>query len=490
LTLGLDAAHDNIQGNNIFFTIKLVLGGIHPSPAFSLQDRLMDPVYRHLGTHYLSGEIFTGSKLITSRKQYLEKNNVWFFNAQSGKAFNPPQGNDNCTFEHPCHGIDFNQSTVDEINRISPGTNFYLTPGTYTIQPSLLLNASQSLYGRSTDYQSDASLKTGLPALIGSLKPQGNNILDSFQILNNNGLQPAGIAITDANNITLRHVWIGEADAQKGFPTAIALDNAQNILIENSTLNAAGVKDVYGIRLRNSHPGLTSLTANNNTVNVNSRGKYGNVIGLYNSPGNGEISVNASGNTFNIHGGGDFLAGVSNMLFENGSVIANINHNKFNIYSQGNEDFSIGINSMVFSSGTLTVNAQNNNFMLTANGSEGLASGIHSEAMEGGRITLDVSHNNVDITGNNLNTMGIDTLAFAGGAITINADYNTFHLHASEPNAFIYGIKTFDPEGKTTITISNNIFHLTTPDPSQEIEIDNKNGGTINDLGGNKFYHH
>ena len=62
----------------------------------------------------------------------VERTNIYFFTANDGIAFDPTAGAANCTFEHPCSGPSFTQTTVNDINGFAPGANFYLNTGTYT----------------------------------------------------------------------------------------------------------------------------------------------------------------------------------------------------------------------------------------------------------------------------------------------------------------------------------------------------------------------
>jgi hypothetical protein len=490
VSLSLDDTQDNIHKNNVFLSLKLTLGGIHPSRVPTIQERLLDPVHRHLGTQNIQGGIFVGNRLIDTGRKLVEQDNIWFFRQNSAQTFDIGQGNNNCTFEHPCSSADFNQSSLNGINSISSDAKLYLSPGAYAIKPRLSLNTGQSLYGRTNDYTLPASVQTGFPVLTGSLEPKGNNILDSFELLNDNGAKVSGINIINANNITMNNLWIGNSNAQEGFAVPLSLNNAQNILLEHSTLNAFGKSDTDGIYIKNTKQGITTLTVINNTFNINNTGKSGNVVGIYNDPGDGQITVNAQGNIFNINGGGDFLAGISNVLFDGGAITVNSRNNTFNINSHGNEDLSSGINNTLFSPGAITVNSSGDSFNLNAYGSDGFASGIHSDLLNNGTITVNATGDNFNITGNNRMTTGIESTVFSNGVITINANHNNFNLASSEPEGFVYGVKTSAPEGEAIVNIGNNIFNLTAPDHNNEIDRDNSNGGTINDLGGNGFNHH
>ena len=136
----------------------------------------------------------------------LQRDNIWFF-AQNGATFDPTQGTQNCTFEHPCGASQFIQTNIDAINGIAPGTNFYASTGTYPATGDAVasnapgrttINDGQNLYGRRLDYKM-AAQGTERPVFSGGFDLPGNNLINSIVLHNNAGAQTTGINITGGN---------------------------------------------------------------------------------------------------------------------------------------------------------------------------------------------------------------------------------------------------------------------------------------------------
>ena len=184
VALELNDSYDSLQHNEATIRLRVMLGGIPKNLPPDVHNRLLDPIERHLGTlENGSGAISTQSLKDTGILA-AEQNNIWFFTQQSnGTAFDPANGSNNCTFEHPCSGPYFNQTDVNTINGIAPDTVFYFASGpggtSYSIingGTALTINNGQSMYGRTLDFSLPAPA-TGRPLFIGGLNLLGNNTI-------------------------------------------------------------------------------------------------------------------------------------------------------------------------------------------------------------------------------------------------------------------------------------------------------------------------
>lgn len=440
LTFQLDNTYDDVQKNTTVFGVRFTLGGIDKfANDPTVQDRILDPVYRHFGALRTNTGIPSHHELVeTDSSPVLERNNVWFFNANSGVAFNPAAGNDNCTFEHPCIGTSYNQNNINTINGISPNANFFFTPGTYTFDaPKILnLNDGQSMFGRDGDYRLAASSASGFPTFIGELDPKGNNTLDSFALINNNGSQPIGIHVLNANNVFMNNLQIGQMNSQGGYLTSIQLDNANNVTVQNSTIQSTI-----------SAAEATILTANNSSVTFNNNlnntlnNTTGNAVGIL---ANGNSTITANNNNFTVNApNGD----VDGLETDTGSATINATGNAFTLSTNTGAIFGV----RVLNTGAMTLN--NNIFNLTSN--------------SGNSFGIQNANGNITSTSNmftQTSTSGVIKGISNSNTGTVTTNDNTFNLTSTSGN--ITGISN---TGSGTVTTNTSKFNLTSSGPMNGI---------------------
>lgn len=276
-TLLVNDTYDNHQHNTIEAGIRLTLGGMHcPATSYDVHNRLLDPVMRNLGALH-TGAGIPSLKVRDNGTTRLERDNIWFFN-QGNTVFDPAAGTANCTFEHPCGNTQFVQTTVDTIDTIAKGANFYFTPGGYPLTPApashnpvpngyLGLKNGQNMWGRTADYRMAA--QGDIRAIFtGGLNPLGNNHIDSIQLQNDGSVafNEGAIAIVNANNVVLTNDKIGTKNNIGSYQEGMFLSEAQNIIISNSEINALTNDTIntsaIGIQAFNS-----SFNINHSTIN-------------------------------------------------------------------------------------------------------------------------------------------------------------------------------------------------------------------------------
>jgi hypothetical protein len=436
VSLAVDDSYDNIQKNSTMLSLKLTLGNIHKTEIGPVTERLLDPIHRHLGTLYTSSSIPSVSKMTFSgRKGVFERGNIWFFSQNGDSDFNSSLGDSNCTAEHPCNGSSFNQTNANAINNIAPGANFYFNPGNYSLN-SLSTNAipsssfqlykGQSMYGRTIDYKLPASQSTGDPIFYGSIVPQGNNLLDSFEMLNNNGSANVAIDIkNNANNITMNNLQIGELNSQYGYSFPISVNNSQNVLLENSTINA--------------------FTFGNSNINQTI------AFGISNNSGSVTTLDN---NIFNVKAiGGQFAD--ADGLFQNSTATLIADKNIFNVMASNGVD---GVHVAGIYGGNGVIFSENNIFNITANG--GISSAVQGIFNALATTTLNNNTFNVGMGEAQFNNEA--GILYSGGTLTANG--NKFNVTAGNAtNINVYGVFNSGSLQDPNIVGENNIFNLTAP---------------------------
>ncbi len=340
LRLNFRNSYDNVQHNSVLFGVSLSFGGIDKASENSqqsIQNRLLDPVQRHLATQTnANGEpIVTHQQVVAA--SVVEKDNIWFFQQSGGESF---QDNSSCTAEHPCSGFD--QKTIDGINQIAkPDPNFYFKPGQYTsFTPSTaeseipLTITDDALFGRSTDYrQPEQSAIFNGAMILG-----GTDTLNSIVLHNDSQhQQDVGLTLQSGSTVTLDHTKVGTNDSLQGYMTGIKMQDSTLHITNKSVIDAysntnspaIGI-NAYGqsaaITLNNSQINVSSIGKNNNfsATGIQSQGVVNNTINLYNS----QINVNATA-TKNLRPGelsatGINVKGGNNTVELTGSSVINV----------------------------------------------------------------------------------------------------------------------------------------------------------------------
>jgi len=424
VTFIFNDTYDKVTKNTGMASLRFTLGGINKSVIHPvLRERMLDPIYRHLSA--LPVNTFVQTQVMDNGQLSVENQHLWFFTESGGSSFNASNGLANCTYENPCNGSQFTQSNASSINGIDPGTKYYFSPGSYSLGGTFNLPQGQAMYGRSSDYFLPASSGSGFPTFTGSLDLAGNNTLDSIALTNSSG---TAISITAANNIVINNIQIEGA-----FARGIDLDNAQNILIENSVIGATN----NGITVANQ----STATIQGNTINV-------------------------SGNS-----GVDLISGIDVL----DQSVVTFNDNTVNISSSpapfnGTPGATSILGTAIYLSGNGELTGSNNTFEVTGNNP---LAGIWNL---GGILTLSSSTFNISNT-NSTNGYAIGIESDDSGAIT-TVNNSTFNLSVdSVGTGQVFGVEN----SQGTVNITNNIFNFTAPGGTPKTCI--SGAGTTNNSG-------
>jgi len=474
LTLEAADTYDNVQKYKATIGLRFTLGGrksCTTSVIPQVEDRIFDPVYRHLGNISSSASIPVESINTFTGQYMLERNNIWFFSSSSNAVpFDNSKGTENCTFEHPCNNSSLTQTNVDFINSISSNANIYFNPGSYSVG-DFSLPANDSLYGRTTDFKLPASFSSGYPVLDGKINLLGNNTLDSFALINPAGVYDTGININNADNIIINNVQIGNPNSTEGYATGLSITDANNVVVSRSTINAyTSNTDAIGINAADSQ-----VTLFQNTINVAAIGNSNmHVFGLINTDSNTAVLNNIFNVSLNSTAN---LNGVDGILNVGTTAVMSAYNNTFNLLQTVSDTNSGGINTIIgIDNINGTINLINNNINLTANLADTTAfNGMTGINNTGG--TINAEHNLFSLTDTLSTTASVNLLTAIdnlGG--TINDSHSLYAINASSLASIVGFLNiggTFNANKDTTNIDSSSSAIICS-------------GGTIN--GANNFY--
>ncbi|MCL9682612.1 inverse autotransporter beta domain-containing protein [Legionella maioricensis] len=407
-TVSVRDSYDRVQKNTTLFTVRFTMGGVEKSEQADIHNRLLDPIPRHLGTWDTGSGIPSQQAFINTGIPVLTRDNIWFFSS-IGSPFVAANGFSNCTFENNCLDTSFNQPTVDAINGFSPNANFYLGNGTYanlTGMPfaphlafvpasNLNLNEGQAVYGRSSDFTSGF-----LRDIKGSLILTGNNTFDFVRVLNDEGHNPVGLVIS-GSNIKITNSTVGGNSTSQKFQSAVNIEGASNVTIQNSLLNAF---------LDNSDPFDTNSTGVliQNSTNIN-------LI-------NNNIIVDATQRTANSLSAQGIIADRADVVVTNSTVSVNALNT-----SNGSNVTTMAQGILISAQGAIELSSSIVN--VTANASGGtnstiLAQGIfNNDARNMRLVENDISVNAINNNGLNNTILGRGYLISGPGGVTLLSNF-------------------------------------------------------------------
>lgn len=463
-SITVESSYDNYQHATIMGGLRFDLFASSPTNAYDMGRHMTDPIPRNLGT------LKTGSGIPTIKVKrsdfFLIRDNIYFFTSQGGSVFVDPSQSG--TFENPLRNDQFSQSVV---NQIGNNANLYFNSGNYVINgagippnASINLPLGDSIYGRSMDYKSSA-IGDARPMLLGRINLlEGNNTIDSIQLINsethtgNTHLNLIALSIQNAPNVFLCNDNINatatvNGDLQAGFSNTATGINANNsqVLIENSSISANavvnGTINQAGSVLFGSN---FAAGIGGNATPATSANFTGNSFTILNSTVNGSVSaVDVNGDSFatgigNAAGDTGGMANFSgnSFLISNSTISSNAASNMIGISTGDSAAIGIGnsrhFGTADFTNNTFTIQNSHINSNTSTIGNNG---GVNSAIGIG-------SWGNVNFTGNNFN---LTSSTLTSSTAMIGGD-----------NALV-GINEAIGIGNVEFgtSFSNNIFNLT-----------------------------
>lgn len=276
----------------------------------------------------------------------LYHDNVWFIDPNA-PAFAPSSGLENCTFEHPCSGL--NSQTTSKIAEISQGQSFrdnptlYLKPGTYAFNAgdTLTLYGNESLIGRSADYVTPATGSSRALLQLGQLVVDGSdgntdNTVANLQFQNNGNQDGPAILATNVGTLDLQNLQIGSAnnaDSTSQYIYDLWAVGGQTITMSGShfyaSSNLTGVASVMLFGLKNFTINRSQISAT-----AESNGNNGSVgLGVY---GNGSTITIEQSQIQASDTGDNAVGGFGIYVFPTVTAHLLVNNSDVSVHAQGN----------------------------------------------------------------------------------------------------------------------------------------------------------
>lgn len=292
VNLILQNSYDNIFRNTTALTIQFTIGWVEKTAAYLLQERMLDPIPRHLGT------LDTGSAVLNQQKQkntgqsIMVDDNLWFFKSATGNFETDPVTANSCTFEHPCIGL--SQNTIDDINTLSSNAKLYLSPGQYDKADAgdgYTLKIGQSIFGRTTDYLQLAE-GSDRPLINDTLFLDGNNLVTNLQI---NGRTDASRGNIPRTGILINTSAIGTVQINNSHINEITTDdNHDAVGILNSSTQAIVLLKNLSVSASASGTDSNAIGVRNlGMMQINSSSISGTSTGITNSGHIGAVVFNS-----------------------------------------------------------------------------------------------------------------------------------------------------------------------------------------------------
>lgn len=477
----VESSYDNYQQGTVMGGLRFNLFAPSHTNPYDMYSHMVDPIPRNLGSLKKGSGIPT-VKATKNDGFFLTRDNIYFFTSEDGSVFVDPSQSG--TFENPLRNDQFSQTVV---NAIGNNANLYFNPGTYLIMgagttPNAQINLlmGDSIYGRNSGYQSSA-IGNVRPTLLGRINLlQGNNTIDSTQVINsevqagNTNLNLITLSIQNAPNEFLCNDNINatatvDGDLQVGFSNSATGINANNsqVTIKNSSISASAV--VTGTIFQFAGIGAMNYAAGigGNSTTVATANFTGNNFTILNSI----VSGNVSGETVN---GDNFATGIgtnapngasanfsgNSFLINNSTISSNAAANTIGI-SVG-DNTAIGIGS---SRHTGTANFANNTFTIQ----DSLISDVASSSGNNGGVNTSLgigAWGSTDFVGNNFNL----TNTTISNTSTVGGDNNFVGFNEA------LGIGNVEFGNN----FSNNSFNLTNSNVNSTASVSGNNVGFQN----------
>jgi hypothetical protein len=448
-SIALFNSYDQLNHYVAGVSLTVTFGGESNLFSNNVQDRMLDPVQRHVGIINTGAGTYDQESL-EDQGYGLQYDNVYFLT---------PDGTGNGTYGNPAA---LTQSTLDTVNLESPNTaRIYLQGGQnaiYNINENttsgttgLSVYNGQDFYGRTADYTA----------------PADSNAQPLIQVDTANNY--SGFFINDSANLFSDLTVSGEAatDGYDGFNVVgdsslslvnMTVENFNYAVVNMYARNSEQIINVTNSSLINNTDGIFSSNNNNGTININVMdsnlsNNLNNSISVRNntfggSTGTSVVSINNSVLDSNQNSGlfaqnaadGNLIVSIDNSDISGnvaagvgisndggtglGTATVNIQNSAINNNGVTTSDANLGINN---TNGTTTVTATNSSF--SGAGFTGIYvanSGSSSSSIVNMTLSNSTINNNV--------YYGIYGQANSGTSTTINYATSTLSGNNAETN--------------------------------------------------------
>lgn len=393
LSVAIENSYDKVSDYTIGLSLTLSLGGNSHILSNDVDDRLLDPIERHIGIIGTGAGTYAQQNLKTVANGVLEYNNVYFISPNGSSALTHGIGladpADLGAYGSPAT---LDQATLDQINALSPnGARIYLQGGSaavYNINSttapsgSLTVYNGQDFYGRSADYKSLASSD------------------ESPEILVANDGTTAAFSASNTTENTFSNLYLDDPSQ-----TANGIDINNNLNQTVNILNTRISGFSYGIN--------SSNTAGSQTINLtNSSIETAENDGWHALNSDGSLAININNSILSNNTG----AGVS-LVTSGGSTTADITNSLFSSNADGFLDTNSNASSFNMTVANSEFNNENANGLYVFNASNST-----------GNINLSMTNSQFD---NDTNGLRITNGNRANGNITVSAMNSEFNTNSA-----------------------------------------------------------
>ena len=462
-TVSLLNSYDNINRYTFGINLAVTLGGDSNEYSGNVEDRMLDPVERHIGI------IDTGAGTYDQQSYQV----TGYGTEHDNVGYTSPNGTGVGTYEDPAP---LTQASLDAFNeQFSDGALIFVQGGSnadYTLDSALSLYSGQDIYGRTADYTAPAA-SDEQPQItaadesdafyIGTFTTNNVNTISDVSIYGNNAEGYAGINILGSGVVTVSNVNISDFNATLGSAGVYAVNNTAQALtlnIDNSTFNNNG----QGIYAENAGNGELVVTVSDSTANY----ELSNGLSFFNNTSagtSGSATLTVSDSQFLNTGTTSGNDGIFIANGSDGTLSATIENSVFS----GNRSFGLEIGNNTnggqaegtgTGAGVLSVTVTNSLFSNNGNNPDGQGPGI--SITNYGPNTTNVNIYNSTIENNNTYGLYVYNAASTDAAqsiMDVNLAGTSFDNNGG--GYAIFGLANADTS--TTIDYTDASFSGNTP---------------------------
>ena len=515
LSFSLSNSYDEVNHYAMNVGLTLTFGGNSNEYSTNVQDRLLDPVERHIGI------IDTGAgtydqQTTENRGMALQYDNIYSMSPNGSGTQDGTNGNP----------MTLSQTNLNTINEESPdGARIYLQGGSNVVYDigvgsvddgaGLVAYNGQDFYGRTPDYKAPASyderpLINVEDEYEGFILNGGENTFSDLYIYasgssddNTSGIDAtnggAGNEVLTINNTTITGFASGVYALNSG--TGNFTINATNSQFNDNGVDEIGGLGAYGMEVSNSGSGNMVINTTESQFNNNSS-DLESAAGLYmTNSGSGELTLNATSSQFSNNSTTATSANAYGVYAGNsgaGKLTINADQSNFDSNTAGVnswEAYGLYVSNDA-GSGDAFVNATSSSFNSnTATGSGNFAYGMFATNQASGNLTITANTSEFD---NNSATnagyaAGLSVNNNGAGEIQVNANNTEFNSNLGGTSAGGYGMQANNSAtGTVIISAINSEFNNNSLDgmvidntstDSGSLQVTNLSGSTFNDNG-------
>ena len=485
-TVSLLNSYDNINRYTFGINLAVTLGGDSNEYSGNVEDRMLDPVERHVGIIDTGAGTYDQQSYQVTGFGTEHDNNVGYVSADAsidgvGTYEDPApltQDSLDSFYEQFSDGaliyVQGGDSQVYDVNSTTAGTN-----------NGLLLYDGQDIYGRSADYKAPAASDEqpiisvdGATVDNGFIINSGENTLEDLTITASSTTGNT-VGINVVNDSTNTTVNVTDTNVT-GFNTGLYAENSGtgNLTLNttsssfnNNTNSGDGNDGAYGFYATNTSSGSLNINVVDSQFNGNTSTGDGNggANGMYVYSDGAQLNMNITNSSFNGNmASGDSNGSVSGMFVNATKLNMNVTNSTFNNNSNsGTSNYATGL-AIFGNAGTVNItNSQFNSNTVSGDNNGGVGGFFVGKNISSDSITVNVTEsqfNDNAVSGDN-NGGAFGFLASnASTEMTINITRSQFNGNSADGDngqgAFgLVAGNTADATGALTVSATESQFN-------------------------------